>query len=103
MTGEDDKMGVVVPMPGVLIDRLGTTDRPEPLQPNESLARLLRSLGDMAEEGRITSMALVHVGVDGRIGKYTVNVTDGLVGQIARLEHFAHIELDKAEDTVYRS
>jgi len=95
-------MGVVVPMPGVRVESYGSQEGPE-LTPNHSLAKLLRSLADMAEEGRIVSAAIVTVGVEGDPGRFTVNVTDDLVGQISRLQHMAHMELDKAEDVVYRT
>jgi hypothetical protein len=97
-------MGVVLPMPGVRVDGGGREDPEEAqLQPNLSLAKLLRSLADMAEEGRIVSAAIVTLNVDGDPGRFTANVTDALVGQISRLQHMAHVELDKAEDVVYRT
>jgi hypothetical protein len=96
-------MGVVVPMPGVRVEGRSVPEQDGDLQPNPALAKLFRSLADMAEEGRIVSAAVVHINTDGDAGRFTVNVTEGLAAAVCRLQHFAHLELDKAEDVVYRT
>ncbi len=65
--------------------------------PNPALAKLLRGLADMADEGSITSAAIATVHNDGDLGRFYVNPCDTLIGVVARLQSTMNRERDEAE------
>ncbi len=65
--------------------------------PNPPLAKLLRGLADMADEGSLYAIALTTIHNDGDMGRFYCNPDDALLGSIVRLQSFVNKELDEKE------
>lgn len=65
--------------------------------PNPALAKLLRGLADMADEGSLAAIALTTIHNDGEMGRFYCNPDDTLLGALVRLQSFVNHELDERE------